>query len=143
MDKRVIYVRQDEPNKLGVLIPMNCGLTVEEIANKDLPSGTLFAIVNKEEVPVDFDLMDAWEFNEGNTAVVINLNKAKDIVHEIRRRARVVEMAPLDTKSTIPSEAVAAEEARQVLRDKYAGLQADIDTATDVDALKAIMEQLA
>jgi hypothetical protein len=143
MDKRVIYVRQDEPDKLGVLIPMNCGLTVEEIANKDLPSGTLFSIVNKEEVPVDFDFMDAWEFNEGNTAVVVNLNKAKEIAHEVRRRARIVEMAPLDTKSTIPFEAVAAEEARQVLRDKYAGLQADIDAATDAVALKTIMEQLA
>lgn len=143
MDKRVIYVRQDEPDKLGVLIPFNCGLTIEEIANKDLPSGTLFAIVNKEEVPVDFDLMDAWEFNEGNTAVVVNLDKAKKIAHEVRRRARVVEMAPLDTKSTIPSESVAAEEARQVLRDKYAGLQADIDAATDANALKTIMEQLA
>lgn len=142
MDKRVIYVRQDEPDKLGILIPFDCGLTVEEIANKDLLSGTLFAIVNKEEVP-DFDFMDAWEFNEDNTAVTVNLNKAKEIAHEVRRRARVVEMAPLDTQSTIPTEAVAAEEARQLLRDKYAGLQADIDAATDVDALKAIMKQLA
>lgn len=141
MDKRVIHVRQDEPDKLGVLIPFNCGLTLEEIINKDLPSGTLFTIVNKEEVP-DFDFMDAWEFNEDNTAVVVNLNKAKEIAHEVRRRARVVEMAPLDTKSTIPTEATAAEEARQLLRDKYASLQADIDSATDVDALKTIMGQL-
>ena len=142
MNKRVIYVRQDEPDKLGVLIPMNCGLTVEEIANKDLPSGTLFAIVNKEEVPVDFDFMDAWEFNEGNTAVVVNLNKAKEIAHEVRRRARVVEMAPLDIKSTIPSEAAAAEEARVAIRAKYEGVQTSIDAAADVDALKAIVEGL-
>jgi hypothetical protein len=46
-------------------------------------------------------------------------------------------------KATIPSEAVAAEAARAVIRTKYADIQTAVDAAADVAALKTIMEQLA
>lgn len=75
-------------------------------------------------------------------SITINLNKAKTIVHDIRRAKRTAEFAPLDVKATIPSEAVAAEAARQSVREKYAALQADIDLATGVPELKSIVDSL-
>jgi hypothetical protein len=48
----------------------------------------------------------------------------------------------LDIKATIPSEAVAAEAARQAVREKYAAIQADIDSAPGVAELKLIVESL-
>ena len=74
--------------------------------------------------------------------IVINIDKAKTIGHEMRRAARAEEFKPLDIKATIPSEAAAAEAARQVIRDKYAVIQTDIDNAADVAALKQIVEAL-
>ena len=74
--------------------------------------------------------------------ISINLTKAKDITHEARRAARAAEFAPLDIKASIPSEAVAAEEARAAIRTKYADMQTAVDAAADVVALKAIIEQL-
>ena len=74
--------------------------------------------------------------------IVIDLTKAKAITHDMRRAARSAEFAPLDVKATIPSEAVAAEEARAAIRTKYAELQTAVDEATEVAALKTIMEQL-
>lgn len=74
--------------------------------------------------------------------ITINVDKAKGIAHEVRRAKRTEEFAPLDIKATIPSEAVAAEEARAAIRAKYEGVQANIDAAADVDALKAIVEGL-
>jgi len=71
--------------------------------------------------------------------IVINIDKAKTIAHDIRRAARSAEFAPLDIKATIPSEAAAAEVARQVIRDKYAAMQAAIDAATTTDEIKAAM----
>lgn len=71
--------------------------------------------------------------------IVINLNKAKGIAHELRRAARSAEFAPLDIKATIPSEAAAAEAARQVIRDKYAVMQTQMDAAQNVDQLKALL----
>jgi len=75
--------------------------------------------------------------------IVIDLTKAKALTHDARRVARAAEFAPLDVKATIPSEAVAAEAARAVIRTKYADIQTAVDAAADVAALKTIMEQLA
>jgi hypothetical protein len=71
--------------------------------------------------------------------ISINIDKAKTIAHNKRREARSAEFAPLDIKATIPSEATAAETARQVIRDKYAAMQTAIDAASTVDEIKAVM----
>jgi len=71
--------------------------------------------------------------------ITINIAKAKTIAHDKRREARSDEFAPLDIKATIPSEATAAETARQVIRDKYAAMQTAINSATTPDEIKAAM----
>ena len=72
----------------------------------------------------------------------INIDKAKSVAHDMRRAARAEEFAPLDVKATIPSEAAAAESARQAVREKYAAMQTAIDAAPDVASLKTIVEAL-
>jgi Spy/CpxP family protein refolding chaperone len=71
--------------------------------------------------------------------ISIDMTKAKDIAHEKRRAARTTEFAPLDIKATIPSEAAAAEAARQAIREKYATLQAQMDAAQTPEQLKALL----
>jgi hypothetical protein len=71
--------------------------------------------------------------------ITVNFNKAKQIAHEKRRISRAVEFAPLDIKATIPSEAEAAEAARQAIRDKYAVMQEKIDSCENVEQLKKII----
>ena len=71
--------------------------------------------------------------------ITVNIDKAKAIAHDKRRAARAAEFAPLDINASIPSEAVAAEAARQAVRDKYADMQSTIDAASDVDGLKAAL----
>jgi hypothetical protein len=73
--------------------------------------------------------------------ITINITKAKVIAHDKRREARSAEFAPLDIKATIPSEATAAEAARQVIRDKYAAMQTNIDAASTIDEIKEAMPQ--
>jgi len=74
--------------------------------------------------------------------ITINLDKAKDISHDVRRTARTIEFAPLDVKATIPSEAEAAEAARQEIRDRYTAMQASINGATEVSTLKTIIDSI-
>ena len=74
--------------------------------------------------------------------ITINIAKAKTIAHDARRTARSAEFAPLDIKATIPSEATAAEAARQVIRDKYAATQTAIDAASTVEELKALTARI-
>ncbi len=74
--------------------------------------------------------------------IKVNIAKAQDIAHDMRRAARSAEFAPLDVKATIPSEAAAAEAARAAIRTKYADMQTAIDAATDATTLKTIVTSL-
>lgn len=77
--------------------------------------------------------------------ITVNVNKAKEITHAQRRIARSAEFAPLDEvimKQIPGTDAVAVETERQAIRDKYAAIQSDINSATDAAALKTIIEGL-
>ena len=74
--------------------------------------------------------------------IKVNIAKAQDIAHGLRRVARSAEFDPLDIKATVPAEAEAAEEARAAIRIKYQDIQAAINGATDVTALKNIVFSL-
>ena len=76
-------------------------------------------------------------------SIVINLDKAKTIGHDMRRAARAEEFKPLDIKATIPSEAAAAEAERQAIREKYAVIQQQIDAATTPDEIKTALTEIA
>jgi hypothetical protein len=77
--------------------------------------------------------------------IKINLEKAKAIGHEIRRKKRAEEFAPLDEKiaKQIPGMSFQDVEAqRQIIRDKYSEIQEQINAATSVEGLKAELEKL-
>lgn len=69
----------------------------------------------------------------------VNINKAKELVHDRRRQARSTEFAPYDAivAKQIPFEAEKAEAARQAIREKYAVMQQEIDNADDVETIDA------
>jgi len=74
--------------------------------------------------------------------ITVNLSKAKVIAHDKRRAARAEEFKPHDDviMKQIPGvDAQAAEAARQVIRDKYAALQAAMDATTTVEQLKELL----
>jgi hypothetical protein len=74
--------------------------------------------------------------------IKINLDKAKQIAHDKRREARAEEFKPHDEiiMKQIPGMAMdEAEAARQVIREKYAEMQVQIDLARTVEELKAAM----
>lgn len=71
--------------------------------------------------------------------ITINIDKAKNIAHDIRRAKRSEEFAPLDVQASIPSQATAAEAARQVVRDKYAAMQTEINAAATPEEIKVAL----
>lgn len=72
----------------------------------------------------------------------ISMDKAKAVAHDKRRAARAAEFAPLDIEATIPAKAAAAEAKRQVIRDKYDRLQAQINACTTLENLRLIVDGL-
>jgi hypothetical protein len=74
--------------------------------------------------------------------ITVNLTKAKAIGHDMRRAARSDEFKPHDEvimKQIPGADTVAAEAARQVIRDKYAAMQAAIDAAATLDEIKVAL----
>ena len=57
MDKIIIY--QNETG-ISVIYPCNCGLTIEQIAKKDVPSGVKYRIIDASELPTDRSQREAW-----------------------------------------------------------------------------------
>ena len=77
--------------------------------------------------------------------ITINIDKAKTIAHDKRRAAREEEFKPYDEiimKQIPGKDHAAAEAARQAIRDKYAQLQQDIDTAPGIPELKFVVENM-
>jgi hypothetical protein len=60
MNQRIIYPTND--GGVAVIIPADCGLTIEEIAAKDVPQGKPFKIVDVADIPTDRTFRNAWEY---------------------------------------------------------------------------------
>ena len=63
MNQRIIY--QTPEGGVAIIVPApECGLTIEQIAAKDVPSGKPFKIVDVSEIPSDRTFRNAWEWVE-------------------------------------------------------------------------------
>jgi hypothetical protein len=60
MNQRIIYPTDD--GGVAIVIPADCGLTIEEIATKDVPEGKPFKIVDVSDIPTDRTFRNAWEY---------------------------------------------------------------------------------
>lgn len=60
MNSRIIYPTDD--GGVAIIIPAECGLTIQEIAAKDVPAGKTFKIVDVADIPEDRTFRNAWEF---------------------------------------------------------------------------------
>lgn len=60
MNQRIIYPIDD--GGVAIIVPADCGLTIEEIAAKDVPTGKPFKIVDVADIPTDRTFRNAWEY---------------------------------------------------------------------------------
>jgi hypothetical protein len=63
--KRIIYKNTD--NTVSIVIPTDEALqymTIEQIANKDVPTGYKYKIVDVSEIPSDREFRNAWTIDE-------------------------------------------------------------------------------
>lgn len=61
MTERVI-IYPNETGGVAVVMPaIECGLSVEDIARKDVPAGVPYMIVDASTLPRDLTFFDAWE----------------------------------------------------------------------------------
>jgi hypothetical protein len=133
--KRIIY--QNETGGVSIIIPTES----VELALKDVPEGVPYEIVSADDIPSDRYFRNAWVM--GDCCVEHDLDKCKEIGHDLRRQQRAEEFKPYDEvimKQIPGADAVAAEEARQEIREKYALVQDVIEGASTPDEIKTALE---
>lgn len=60
--KRIVYSGDD--GRAIIIVPApNCPLTIEEIAQKDVPEGKAYQIIDAADLPEDRTFRDAWELD--------------------------------------------------------------------------------
>jgi hypothetical protein len=65
MNKRIIY--QNDQGGVSIIIPApDCGLTIEQIADKDVPTGKPYKIVDVTDIPTDRSERSAWTVDEAD-----------------------------------------------------------------------------
>lgn len=63
MNQRIIYPTDE--GGVAVIVPAaECGLSIEEIAAKDVPAGKSYKIVEVSDIPEDRTFRGAWEYQE-------------------------------------------------------------------------------
>ncbi len=62
LSKRIVF--QNDDGGVSIIIPAGCGLTIEEIAAKDVPTGRPYAIVDAADIPADRSQREGWTVNE-------------------------------------------------------------------------------
>ena len=61
MNQRIIYPTDE--GGVAVIVPApECGLTIEQIAAKDVPAGKSYKIVDVADIPSDRTFRNAWEY---------------------------------------------------------------------------------
>lgn len=117
-------------------------MTIEQIAQKDVPEGIEYKIIDSSVLPEEFCFRDAWTYGE---TVTVDLAKSKLITLSKMRYVRQMEFKPYDEiiALQIPGEDAQAAEAQRVLiRQKYADIQNDIDGTETISDLKLIYDAL-
>jgi hypothetical protein len=62
MNQRIIY--QTPEGGVAIIVPApECGLTIEQIAAKDVPAGAAYKIVDVKDIPSDRTFRSAWEYS--------------------------------------------------------------------------------
>ena len=119
---QVIMFQNPDTAGICVLHPvLESGLTVEQIAAKDVPFGVPFKIFDASALPSDKYFRNAWRLVDG--AVAIDIESAKEIQRNHWRAARAPKLAALDVDYMRALEAgntelqVSISAAKQALRD--------------------------
>jgi hypothetical protein len=135
MNQRIIY--QTDEGGVAVIIPApECGLTIEQIAAKDVPSGKEYKIVDVDALPTDRAFRGAWE--KSGDAVIHNMAKAKNLTKDRLRNERkpLLEVQDVAFQRALESGASTAAivSEKQRLRD----ITKQVDALTSLDELKAV-----
>lgn len=134
MDMRIVINNGD--GTVSILTPITSNY------KKDIPKDKKYRVADVGDLPGDRIFREAWTDDVSTDTVNVDIARAKEICHTIRRKNRDKLMAPLDIKATIPTESKEVEIDRRKIREENAKLQVDIEKANNADKLKDLIKEI-
>jgi hypothetical protein len=99
MENKVIIYCHDNKH-IAICTPcLNCGLSIEQIAVKDIPKNCSYKICNSNCIPKDATFFNAWIYdNKLEIPITIDVNEAHNIWKNEWRRMREPLLKKLDVE---------------------------------------------
>jgi len=141
MPKRIIY--QTDNGGVALITPaMDCGLTVDEIARKDVPINTRYAIIDTADVPTDQTFFDAWEVEHSALNDGIGIGANQWFIEQYTAEIAVINAEPMPAR--LPDREQTAEEYDAVVSQWEASKAARIEQLNkQIATQQAELEALA
>ena len=122
--------------KKGIAIIHPTGeLSIEEVAEKDVPAGVSFRIVDESEIPTDRTFRNAWK-DEGG--IKVDMGKAKDITKDRLRNERKPLLEAQDIAFQRALETGASTAAIVSEKQRLRDITKQVDALASLDELKAL-----
>ena len=132
MNLRIIYTTDE--GTLAILIPTDeCGLSIEEIAAKDVPTGKEYNIVDVSTISSDRSFRNAWTWD---SEITIDISKAKDITKNKLREQRKPLLETQDILFMQAQESGADTSSIVTEKQRLRDITNQVDTMTTVEELK-------
>jgi hypothetical protein len=113
MEKRIVFTRDD--GSCGIIVPSDkTTRTIQEIAEKDVPSGFSYRITDVSNIPTDREFRNAWTDINATETVDVNMTKARTIYMDKIRTVRNEKLKELDIETM---KGIDVQPQKQVLRD--------------------------
>lgn len=141
MNERIVYTKPD--GSCAIIIPTG-ELSIAKVKKKDVPKDAInVRQITIAELPQDRLFRGAWDDSNPEEFIGIDLDKAKQIAHDMRRLDRKSKMTRLDEEdgfmTTTPARKTEINLEKQVILDINATSQIDIDSANDENALRSAL----
>lgn len=109
-------------------------LSIEAVAQKDVPAGVPYRIVNDDEVPSDRTFRNAWSDNNG---IKVDMPKAKDITKARLRAERIPLFEAQDVAFQRALEAGSSTASIIAEKNRLRDLPSLVDAMSTLEQLKA------
>lgn len=97
MTQRIIY--QTDEGGVAVIIPTaDSGLTIEEIARKDVPLGVRYSIVDTDTIPTDRTFRSAWEVEHGELNDGIGAGPQQWFIEQYQAEIATINAEPMPAR---------------------------------------------
>jgi len=110
-------------------------LSIEKVAEKDVPAGVSFRIVDDDEVPIDRTFRNAWKDDNG---IKVDISRAKDITKDRLRNERKPLLEAQDIAFQRALETGASTAAIVSEKQRLRDITKQVDGITSPDELKAL-----